>query len=648
MLGEFYEMKFLSFGTTGPPGGNPLGLRDALAFCLVAATSALIVEGYNYSLAGTDQIQQIPLILRALDPSFLEHDFFINSSMAFGPRYFYIGALGFLAGIIPLPVLMLFLTWACYLAVALITFFAARRIFAGDDTAAMLACVLVFGVESLMIGENGHLLEPYLIPRMAARPLILLGFWLGLSGRPLACGPVIALAALIHPLESVGAGLIALGAEGAVLLGGLFRSPDKRSLLLGLIKTGATALGLAAFIYLVFLSRQNQSLDDASFIHYWAAFRHPHHYIPSTWPLVHFLAGAAFAAALALSLRWGVQDGRLEPELARKSAWVMAAVAGLCLGGYLFVEIFPSRIWTMAQTYRFLFVLKWLGLIIMAGTAAAAFRDRERSRPEKLPGLVVLAGSYQNQPFMLLWGHLLELVRRLRGKPLPALWLGLWGGAGLAGAGFLMAGFGFRYREMFKVLLFAGMTLWFALVPKSRIRAALPLAGAAVLAAIGLWGPWPGLALKWNEEAAAHLGPPDEMAHFAARPGDFAPPPALSRWVRQNTGPREVFIAPPMFGKFRISARRAVVVDFKCIPYTDSAILEWSQRLEDCYGPVRSAGFAAVTGMEEQYKKIDDARLAALAARYGASYAVLFSPTETAFSVLYDRGRYKIVRLPAL
>ena len=417
-------------------GGFLPGLPERIVFCLVLATSALIIEGYNYSLPGTDQIQQIPLIMRTLDPSFAANDFFVNSSMVFGPRYFYIAAMGFLAGLVPLPAAMLVLTWICYASIALLTFHAARRIFSGDDLAAMLACVLVFGVESLMIGENGHLLEPYLIPRMAARPLILLGFWLGLSGRALACGPVIALAALIHPLESVGAGLLALGAQGLVLLGRVRRSRVRGPELLALIKTGGAALGLVLFIYLVFLVRQDQSLDDASFIHYWGVFRHPHHYIPSTWPWTEFLAGGAFTAALGLSLYWGVKDGRLAPDLAWKTFWVTAATAGLCVGGYVFVELIPSRTWTMAQTYRFLFALKWLGLMVMAGSAARVFRN-DRPWAEKLPGAALLAGSFRNQPFMVLWGHLLEAVRRMRGRPLPGPWaasgvVGLRPGRGLA------------------------------------------------------------------------------------------------------------------------------------------------------------------------------------------------------------------------
>ena len=618
-------------------------LPEQVIFCLVLATSALIIEGYNYALPGTDQIQQIPLIMRILDPSFLENDFFVNSSMAFGPRYFYIAALGFLAGLVPLPVLMLVLTWACYVFIALLTYRAARRIFSGDDLAAMLACVLVFGVEGLMIGENGHLLEPYLIPRMAARPLILWGFWLGLSGRPLACGPVIALAALIHPLESVGAGLLALGAQGLVLLGGVWRR-RKGPELVPLVKTGGAALGLVLFIYLVFLIRQDTSLDDASFIHYWAVFRHPHHYIPSTWPRSEFLAGGAFAAALGLSLYWGARDGRLEPALAWKTAWVAAASVGLCVGGYVFVELIPSRTWTMAQTYRFLFALKWLGLMVMAGSAARGFRE-DRPWPEKLPGPMLLAGSFRNQPFMILWGHLLEGVRRLRGRPFPRPWLLLWWACGLAGAGLIMNLFGFRYREMFKVFLFSGMTLWFVLAPWARIRAALPLAGGAALAAVAFLGVWPGVALKWDGQASAHLGPPDEMARFQASPDQFAPPPELCRWVRENTPPQETFIVPPLFGKFRISARRAVVVDFKCIPYTDSAIKEWAKRLEDCYGPPQGNGFAAAIAMAESYKKIGDSRLMGLAAKYRAGYAVLFGRTQTALPVLFHQGKYKVVRV---
>lgn len=637
---------------TPAPSEPRLGGWERAVFCLVLASAALIIGGYNYALPGTDQIQQIPLIMRGLDPSFIQDDFFINSSMVFGPRYFYIKALSLLARFVPLPVLMLFFTWACYVSIAFITFAAARRIFRGDELAAMLACGLIFGVESLMIGENGHLLEPYLIPRLAARPLILLGFWLGFSGRPLAGGPFTALGALIHPLESVGAGLIGLGAQGLYLLGRIVKNPEhnRRADLLDLLKTGGTAIFLVLFIYLVFLVRQDKSLDDAAFIHYWAVFRHPHHYIPSTWPASHFLAGAAFAGALGLALRWAVQEGRMGADMAARTGWVILATAGLCLGGYLFVEVIPTRIWTMAQTYRFLFVLKWLGLIVLGGSAAALLRGPARpgsgrTLPERLPGLLVLAGSFRNQPFMVLWAHLLELLRRSGGPSGRARpWLLAF--LGLAGAAVLGALFGYRLRELFLVFLFTAMALWFLKLDRSWWKTGLPLLGLALLVGVGFWGGVPKLALEWKGQAEAHSGPPDEMSHFPGSPALLGPPARLSAWVRENTGERSVFIVPPMFGKFRITARRAVVVDFKCIPYTDSAIREWADRLEDCYGPIRQTGFRAVAAMENRYAGLDDRRLAGLARKYKAAYAVLYRRTPTGLPVLYDRGPYKVVRLP--
>jgi hypothetical protein len=59
-------------------------------------------------------------------------------------------------------------------------------------------------------------------------------------------------------------------------------------------------------------------------------------------------------------------------------------------------------------------------------------------------------------------------------------------------------------------------------------------------------------------------------------------------------------------------------------------------------------GFRAKRELEEMYREIDDAKLIRVANEYGASYAVLYSETETDLPVLYVNGTYKVVKLNVL
>jgi hypothetical protein len=72
-------------------------------------------------------------------------------------------------------------------------------------------------------------------------------------------------------------------------------------------------------------------------------------------------------------------------------------------------------------------------------------------------------------------------------------------------------------------------------------------------------------------------------------------------------------------------------------------MLEWQQRLFDCYGVPAARGFAAAQEMDADFRAISDATIRALQSKYGISYAILYSDTPTRFSTLYDNRSYKIV-----
>src|SRR5215831_6145795 len=82
---------------------------EAVIFCLIAATLAPLVMGYSFG--EDDQIEQLPLLYRALDPSYCVNDFFLNASGEFNPRIYYSWFLAALARHLPVPWIFLGLTW---------------------------------------------------------------------------------------------------------------------------------------------------------------------------------------------------------------------------------------------------------------------------------------------------------------------------------------------------------------------------------------------------------------------------------------------------------------------------------------------------------------------------------------------------------
>ena len=119
----------------------------------------------------------------------------------------------------------------------------------------------------------------------------------------------------------------------------------------------------------------------------------------------------------------------------------------------------------------------------------------------------------------------------------------------------------------------------------------------------------------------------------------------IADYTRENIPEDAVFLTPPMLGRFRIEARRAIVVDFKSFPFQDWAMVEWKERLLDCYGKVKNTGFPAAQEMDELYKNITKEKILFVAKKYEISYAILYKETPSEFPTVFENDSYKIVNV---
>src|SRR6185503_846986 len=86
---------------------------------------------------------------------------------------------------------------------------------------------------------------------------------------------------------------------------------------------------------------------------------------------------------------------------------------------------------------------------------------------------------------------------------------------------------------------------------------------------------------------------------------------AAQDWARENTPRSAVFLTPPKEAGFRVFSERTVVAEWKdgTQQYFDDAFVgEWGARME---------------ALGDDYEKLGDDQLLALAGRFGASYIVL-------------------------
>ncbi|MGD2145847.1 MAG: hypothetical protein PVH41_04035 [Anaerolineae bacterium] len=608
-------------------GSDNLARRDVITLAVAAAVIATLV-GYRYGSG--DHIEQLPIVKRTLDSSYLSKDFFTNASAVFGPRYYFAHLVALLARVLPLPVVCLALTLLGNALLAVISGLFARDLFNDSNLAGLLAVCLVMSVDTFRLGASDSLSTDYLLPGTLAWPVALLSLWSGFRQRPVVLSVSAGLASLVHPLIGLETGVVALFALGAAWALAARREENPFADTVDWVPMLGAAFLLLAFAALSLVPYQTAAgaIQSARFVSIVAYFRHPHHYCPSTFGRLDYLQLVLFLVALGISWHWWRErapDGYRHNQM----PILVGTILALCVGGYVFVELVPSRLFTTAQIFRLVGLVKWLGLIWISGTIASLLRKGD-----------------QFDAYLLL----ISVVSPITvGVAFLAKWARKWvKTASLSLSRFFAPG-------PVLVLVVASMALLSEPSPEEALLF-LTFVFMAVSANAHWRNRWQATELVVLATAVwvfVLFGGALQVPPLRGKLPGFEPVIRLSdlegpnidsaQWARRNTPQDAVFLSPPSFGQFRLIAERAIVVDFKAFPFQDEAMLEWQQRLFDCYGVPAARGFAAAQEMDADFRAISDATIRALQSKYGISYAILYSDTPTRFSTLYDNRSYKIV-----
>jgi hypothetical protein len=623
-----------------------LSLWTVLLFSVLIGLMATL-WGYRYG--DGNQIEQLPIVMRAVNPAYLTNDFFTNATQDFGPRALFADFVAWLArtvtalrgqvpasqGQLALPGVYLGLTILANAAIAFITARFGRDLFEGSDMAGLVSAAAVMTLKSFWLGYSNIIYDYFLEPAHLAMPFILLAIWAGLRQRPVACILAAGIATLVHPLMGLETGALMLGvmAVNAVRLkffgvrpslkGDCTRSSWVRLGLSGLAFGGFAALILAPYA-------MEKQIDASLFIQILAFFRHPHHYVPSSFGGWQYLQALVFLIPAGIAWFYGMKRAARLRSLTFPMLALAAFLGLLCLGGYLFVEVFPSRLWTTAQTFRLLFMVKWLGLVVTAGWVGAQL---ETSREGGFWPFVLLASLVSQVTLFLAFGvHLLRDWTRQR---LPAARPLLMDGPVLLVMVPLLLVFPpdahiyilFPLFSLMALCLFYWRRRWLAI----GVNLILTAAVVAVLLAGNRFLPASALALADR--------PVITLSQLSGDDIDVA------AFAQANTPADAIFLTPPNLGEFRYTAERAIVVDFDAFPFQDQAMAEWQQRIFDCYGVPTLKGFDAEPEMRDHYTAITQADIVRLQVKYGFTYAVLYRSTPTSFPVLYQNTTYMLIRI---
>ena len=626
-----------------PPLAKPFDDRLMLAlFSLLFGLLAATLSGYIFG--AWDHSDHLPLIFRALDNGHLINDFFLDAESAFSVRFYYVGLIAAAGEFIAIPLLFAAIHLMLHIVVTTITAFAARDV-TGSTAVGILAAGLVASLQPFTFGTEGaatgHLNSTYF-----AMPFVLIALWRGVKGEALQAAAAAAPAILMHPVVGVEFGGIALLAAGARQMLKP-KPPGARAIASLRIKDlGAgvfVLLGSTTLFWIIpalssgFLS----PMATWEFLETYVHLRRPHHLLPSTWPREDFLASSAFLGAVIIvfidfanSPRFAcnerVSRERLNVSLTLATVLVSAILA--LIVGWIFIEAIPTQWSAIAQFFRLVRIVAWLGWILIAWSIMDLL-----VRKDWRWAALTLVSTAAAPALILCTASVFTASRIRRGTAMRSpLFFGVVALAVIVALDLATPTRSTLLHDVWQIGLAFGVASIAALRPRLT-GVALGALLCALLLAIAVFALDRSGALPQIPQVSAYIRfiqPALTIDEYANREAG-QPSTQLALAAKQATELDAVFLIPWDWRNWRIFAERAVVVDRKLFPFDRNVMKEWRRRYLTIYDPDAGAGYPY---------DVTKSELLALQAQYGFQYAVLHGDSFS-FPVIVEADDWILVRV---
>ncbi|MFZ0493702.1 MAG: DUF6798 domain-containing protein [Acidimicrobiia bacterium] len=589
-----------------------------MLFATLAGVVATLVGNYVYGENAFLEI--IPMVRAVMDPSYLPGDMVAEAARSFGPRFYSVHLIAALATPATLPVVLFILTVVTNVAIAVVVALFARDLFK-SNVAGMVAAAFAMSVSTFDLGSSPSLFTSQVVSDRLAWPLGVLAVWASLRHRPLWSGLAAGVASLMHPVLGAEIGVLSLGASTLVLL--REDSQLRRRELVGIV--GGLAVFGALFLATVVPYADAAHIPFEEYQQIELA-RSAHELAPSEFPLIEWIKALLFFVGVALAWKSVRRRGAPSDEdSAFLFVFVLGTLAALLLG-FVFVEVIPVKAWWIADTWhRLTPELAWLGFTIIAGGISLKL-SQGRVETGAYLGAVGLSPLSTGLGWLAVWAEEVGEPRRIPRQAWRAIELVVLVG-GVAAVT--------PARSVVQFLIVGALAAWLMFAPSN----ARPVASSTI--AVGALA----VALIGAQTIGGLPRVIDEVGPEVLPSQREGPTVDIGERVRAATSEDALILIPPNLGDIRITGERAVLVDYKAIPYQEDRMAEWWDRIQAAYHKPEKIGSAALTEMDHNYRSIEDPALTALCERYGIDYAVLYSETPTRFRVVDANSTYTLVDL---
>ena len=341
-------------------------------FSLMIAMMFLFKNGYQFNQS--DQEEHLPQVYQQLEPALYSGDFFVNSwHETFTVREYYVGLVGTLAKVVPLDLLCFILQLLC----TSLAVFALMRIterFGGTGIAPFVTAALaVLFLNNWTVGGNTFE-SNILIGTSIANPFVMFSILFFLQGRNFTAGSFAGIATLFQALMGLHVFLLLLFALFII---------GKRKKFRKLLLLFAGYVIFSAAMMVPLLMRQFDPLMDYDLALYYQLlyeFRNYLHYVPSLFPVDHYIKLGGLVIAAYFVSRW----------VFLKKRRFLYAFSGGILGGllvyYLLFEVAGWMTLGKLQWFKTTVLLNTICCVLLGLGAGAAFNNKVR--PLRLARLI--------------------------------------------------------------------------------------------------------------------------------------------------------------------------------------------------------------------------------------------------------------------
>lgn len=607
----------------GPPVIGPSrGSAAATGLAALLTVWAFIfVNGYTFG--DEDQLGILPMFRALTEPGLYAQDWYVQAERAMSVRHYYL----LLLRVVAAPLGTAAASYLLFMACGAALFAALERLarpFVDDRAAARLAAFVGFMTPAAMGLGHSRLVNNQMLPNLGAYALVAWALVWALNDRPLRAGAAIGIATLAQGLVGVeGAVLVAL--TGMVVHGSSWRR-RWRAWLCGVLVGGLAA---APNLWLVLTARPPGEVppDGALDFQIYARLRLAIHVLPESWPAHAWLAGGVMLAVICLG-------GAALRRLRSRAYWAPVLILAAALAcGYGFIEWAPSTLAAKLQLFRAMTLVR----VYFALALVAAIWTIAKGRPG---WRAVLAGA--------------------------AAWICM---DERLGAGIVDHIRRFEFDHAFGATAIVAVAVavavrWAAPAPAAnregreaarpsfnyskfaRSVGVGPVFVALCAVTFGLTPRTDGTPLYFPASAAGVIWRQCRAANPAGLPRSA--PQRAAHWAGRNLPDDAVVLIAPYFEDFRYRSGRAVVVDFKAVPFTTVGLRQWQQRLFDVCGvDPRLIREPAWPDPYLTFATLDGSRLAEIADRHGAAYLAIDRAVDGPWLLIHQDNATRIYRRTA-